>query len=190
MNAADFDLYRSRYPEMTYDNMIDWHSRLWTDHKDQTHFDSDATASFFSSLEPGQVVYEIGGWRGELASVIAKDLPVYDRWVNQEICSEARSNSVCNHPGYSAVPIIYSFSGASVFLASHSLEHMSGVEIHNIVTRGIETARFVYIDTPSGQVQGSTSMHIVSDPWIYITPILSDWNLLGQTQTAKWFEKP
>jgi len=191
MRIEHCDVYRDFYPSMSRREKVDWHSRLWREHEDQSHFNGDAVAEFFDGIGHPLSVVEVGGWRGECAEFIISEFP--DKiwfWRNHELCVEARGASVCSHGQYKALAPPARYSGADVAVFSHVLEHMSEVEIVATVTEAMKHVNFIYVDGPEAcRAQGSTSFHVVDDWLVIARPLLDQWGLAGSSGNAKWYAR-
>lgn len=168
MTSEEFDQYRDEYPTMTDRSMSEWHSRLYRDHPDQSHFNSAALMWFLGEVNPVNVV-EIGGWDGEAAALGLETNPGIVSWENYEVCQEAVAASVCHDPRYSSfpVPVYFATRLADTLVASHSLEHMSDEQVEKLIST--TDAKNVYVDAPlkpEGEDWGGTTcLHCLRMGW-------------------------
>ena len=190
MNAEDCNEYREKYPDMSDEQLVAWHSRLWREHRKQKHFNSDAIQRFFAGIKRDCYVTEIGGWDGEMAkSMLAKHDNILT-WDNYEICEEARENSVCSDDRYVARHPDDFCCRADVLVASHVLEHMSADEIVLALRFMLKRAKHFYVDVPAAhELKDSTSFHIVGDAMEVVLPMLVGWEEVGVIGTARGYRR-
>lgn len=168
MIAQEFDDYREHYGKMSTVEMMGWHSRLYKDHPNQSHFNKDALLEFFSEMVDPISVFEIGGWNGEAAAVVLSAFPSIKWWTNFEVCSEAASDSVCQDGRYMVVKLpTYTARAVHTLVLSHSLEHMNDAQVKRLIET-TECAN-VYVDcpiTPTGETwDGTTCFHCLQMGW-------------------------
>jgi hypothetical protein len=125
MMTFDFERWRREYPTSSFaDQQVAWDA-LAAEYPEQVFWHGPVVARW---VREGDVVVELGGWRGELADwVIPRSKPL--AWVNYDICPSAVKGAVCAWPEYRAVllggwPWEVDLGKGNVFVATHVIEHM------------------------------------------------------------------
>ena len=187
MNVADFDAWRERYDDMTYEEMADFYDAVETDHPLQKAFNADAFHRFlgYTIKALGRIdVLEIGGWKGELAKEMLEKLGAIGDWCNVEICWRAVEKSVVV-PKYVAMkPVDFPWNiqlpNADVFVAAHFIEHIKEREFELLLgdLSVSDTVRYIGIQAPipeSGEGvdwTGYHGTHILEIGWEQVSTLL------------------
>mgnify|MGYP001417850576 FL=1 len=184
MKIVDFDSWRKRYDEMTFDEHAEFYRRLHGDHPDQQHFSVESAHSFFGCIDGAKSVIELGGYDGGLASACLSEHPEILSWTNFDLDTAA---SLCDDPRYSAITLTTQFwearpplSDNEIFVASHVIEHLSDDDFLSLLSN-VSWASAIYFDAPIDQSvrsewDGSTAAHKLSLSWDDIDGLVS---LLG-----------
>ena len=167
MNVADFDAWRERYDEMTYQEMKDFYNRVEMEHPLQQAYNAEAFGRFLDHVLERDfpiTVLEIGGWKGELAQIMLDksdyDPPIFaiEKWYNYEICRNAIEKSVLSDQRYK--PVIpdnfvwnIDLPKADVLIASHFVEHIKWWELVALIHNLPETIRFIGLQAPLGELE-------------------------------------
>lgn len=187
MNIAAFDQWRAEYDTLTYQEQVKFYNQVEKDHPVQNSFRNNLPAwlSFFAYVA-GRLgkprVMELGGWHGELASIILSSYPVIDSWTNYEISQEAVNKTVCGDSRYQAiVPNDYAWNiklpDCDVFVASHTLEHIRARKLERLLDNLPATINYLAIEIPlpeSGPVDwgGYHGSHILELNWAEVEALL------------------
>jgi hypothetical protein len=176
MNIADFDAWRERYDEMTYEDMKEFYNLVEIDHPLQQAYDANAFSRFLdraiASIGPVSVL-EVGGWKGELAQKMLVK-PGIVEWRNLEICERAVQKSVFSSPRYEAViPDDFAWKvalpKADVLVASHFIEHVKWREFAALMSSLPGEFRFVGLQAPIQETEtdwtGYHGTHILEVGW-------------------------
>lgn len=150
-----FNRFRKEYDSMSFDELKSFYNFLYSYFPMQRHFNFDRVLMFFnfcSSSLRKLIVFELGGWDGELACKMIAMIPEIVRWDNYEICDNALKYS--NHKDSKYYPIDlnkpvqeYEFEEEyNVGIFSHVLEHMKYHEIEKLFNK--LNLQYVYIDCP------------------------------------------
>ena len=141
----DFDEWRANYDTMTHRDHVLVASRLWNLYPVQRHFDEVAVSVFLDDVGAHHVV-EIGGYDGELASLVLPHHPEIVEWANIELCIEARQHTVCHDERY-WTDATWERGVADALIMSHSAEHMRWAEVQAFLTPP-RAASAVYLVMP------------------------------------------
>ena len=176
----DWNAYRASYDSMTYDQVADYHERVWDIHPDQRHYSREHMDTFFDSLGPVRVV-EVGGWRGEAAAQILDRYPVM-AWDNYEICRGAVQSPVLTDDRYRAIhptdwPWHIPIVGYDVAVLAHLIEHIRATQLRFLIewlaAGGI---RHIYVEAPLREVgrswRGQSSAHVLEIGWPEVVELL------------------
>jgi hypothetical protein len=173
INEAVFNEWRENYEHKTYQDHLAIHRWLLDQYPDQNH--SGPLAGMIVKDLEGQTkstrVLELGGWNGQLAKDVLKDISSIEEWDNYEICPDIEEVTVCEDQRYH-VEVLPDFiwdltldlTKYDIFIASHVIEHMSFAqfkrlmdEIHHI------PVLFFNIPFPTkyGSWKNSSSLHVL-----------------------------
>lgn len=194
MTAEEFDQYRDAYPKMPAHELSEWHSRLYREYPDQSHFNGGALLMFFSGIAADDVI-EIGGWDGAAARIVLMANPEIKLWKNYEVCREAVEDTICTSERYHAkAEAAYEAVGADTLVLSHVIEHMSDGQAMALLS-GTD-ADHLYIDAPLGDRQskwgGTTCFHLLEFGWNDLDRFVRDQKFkLKGTRGAetKWYTR-
>jgi len=191
VNVADFDAWRERYDEMTYQEMKDFYNRVEMEHPLQQAFNAEAFSRFLAyvinAIGPIAVL-EIGGWKGELAHRILSKTGVI-KWHNYEICESAVRQTISLSPHISPTewyrPIVpgdfvwnITLPEASVLVASHFIEHIKQRELAILIGNLPDTIQFVGLQAPIPEFgydidwAGYHGTHILEVGWKQVSDLL------------------
>jgi hypothetical protein len=168
VTIEEFDQYRLEYDTIAPHRLTEWHSRLFADYPDQSHYNGGAMLHFFEGID-ARMVAEIGGWDGAAAKLVLLANPEIEVWVNYEVCAEAANASVCADGRYWAIPeAMYRISPSiDTVVASHCLEHMNDAQVETFIST-LHAAN-LYIDAPlsdDGETWiGTTCFHCLNMGW-------------------------
>lgn len=187
MEIADFDRWREQYDEMSYTQQLIFYDQVENDHPRQSSFDLEAWRRFFAYIDGVLVgayrIIEIGGWKGEMANEIIDHYPAIDEWINYEISREARSKTVCLSPRYRVIVLndyIWNIPlpGASVFVASHMIEHIREWQLIKLLDNLPDNVQFIGLEAPINESDisrdwaGYHGSHILEVGWQQIIDYL------------------
>ena len=164
----NFDAWREGYDGMTWPDHVETYSKLHALYPVQQHFDSRACGQFLDIMRPHSV-WEIGGWDGELASIVLGTRPWIDRWENVDVCREVVATPICRDPRYSARLGPQLLTG-DVLVMSHVAEHMRWDELRFLFGR-IPAVKAVYLASPlpldgsNPDWRGYPGPHILEAGW-------------------------
>lgn len=143
--SFDFDAWREGYDAMTWSDHVATYSELHRLYPIQRHFDATACGEFLDLIKPPRVM-EIGGWDGELASLVLPSRPFIRYWQNADACPEVVAGPVCTDPRYCARIGPAILGGFDALVMSHVAEHMRWEELRFTITRARVNA--VYLASP------------------------------------------
>jgi hypothetical protein len=178
ISVADLDAWRDAYPTATYLEQQAFHSRIWEANPDQNHFDIEQARLAIEHVNPS-IVVELGGWDGALAALMLALFPI-KQWTNHELCAEAASVGVGQHPRYS-VAVLNDFYWChdwrcDLFVASHVIEHLTTEDLDKTIAATDTPA--IYLDAPllddPTPWTGTTTTHILQLGWEGVTALLDD----------------
>lgn len=160
-----FNNWRANYDVTTYEEQQSFYDVISEPFPFQQQFSPESVKEFFRivarKLDSFSVV-ELGGWRGELASLML-DIGINYQirfWRNYEICQRAVKQTFCRSRRYSAIvprkpfwELEHQKDYYEVFVASHVLEHIKKREVTLLLEclQKIESLRFLYLDIPIPQ---------------------------------------
>ena len=191
--SSFFDRYRRDYAAMSFVEHQHLYRIIERAYPDQTHYDEQAVAAFFTELLAADVVpsvLEIGGWKGELANAMLTQFRDIRSWHNIEICAEAIEKTVCHDQWarytcdtgtdffWNEKPTWIQIFNTLVL--SHVVEHMrlqdfAGTIAH-CASNGID---YIYLDVPHitedshKTWRGWTNTHVLEGGWNDIEGILA-----------------
>lgn len=181
----DWDAYRAAYPRMTYPEVVAFHERVWADYPDQEYCSRDLLVRFFLGVPEGSGVVELGGWRGEMASMILAMRPDLWDWCNLEICADAVVRPVTDDPRYRPVhprrwPWELPPERHEVAVLAHVIEHISELQFRQLVPWLVASeVRHVYVEAPLHDARRSwrhsTSAHVLELGWNVILPFFAEY---------------
>jgi hypothetical protein len=170
------DQWRADYEAMDPAAQRAFHSQVYKEFPDQSHFSAAPLARAIEMYKPATVV-EIGGWDGEAAVTMLERFSFLTRWRNYEVCAEA---VVHGHswPGYEAInPAGWYWDEtheADMFVGVHVIEHLRARDLEAAVRA--TTARVVYFEAPllAGPTDwtGFSALHILEVGWAGVTDIM------------------
>lgn len=148
----DWDAWRSTRASTTPTIERDFYSEVYAHHPVQQHFDSFLVGEAVDDLRPRTVV-ELGGWDGELATLMLDQSPYIEHWTLAEICTEAAEQArQRNHPRLEVAELNGWFweQGwhADLFVASHAIEHLTTEDLAK--TFACLDVEAMYLDAPIG----------------------------------------
>ncbi len=127
-----------------------------------------AAKRFFDATNGlGLQVLELGGWDGELASLILPEHQNIHWWSNYEI---APVDTVCHNRQYhhrEQSILDDSPDGYDVFIASHSLEHLSDEHAKRVLDIAVE-CDWIYLDIPTPTRPWGLASHKMNMGWAEI----------------------
>lgn len=133
-----FNEWRIGYDTMEYDEHVSFYRDICDMYPSQRYFDIDFALTYLPRKSHTTVV-EVGGWDGELASLVLKGRKGISSWENYEIAPQVVSNPVCTDKRYKAIlpnDFVWNTANqANVLFMSHSLEHMKIAEFRKLVER-------------------------------------------------------
>jgi hypothetical protein len=177
--ARDWDAWRNAYPDLTYAEQQAFHTGIYEQYPVQRHYDPDLVATAIKDTMPHTVV-ELGGWDGELAKQMLDRYPFIEWWINVEICKEASKAGEGRHPRYTAADLNdwyweYGPWEADLFIASHTIEHLSYPHLRQVIEA--TDAQALFLDAPledhALNWRGFTGTHILPVGWTQITKLLN-----------------
>lgn len=184
MNVADFDAWRKRYNDMTYQDMKDFYNAVEIDHPLQQAYDAHVISQFLDNAiaSVGAItVLEIGGWKGELAKQMLIK-PNILKWFNFEICERAVAQSVITSKKYHAfIPDDFvwniSLPCANVFVAAHFVEHIRWRELEELFANlPPDEIQFIGLQAPIQETEinwiGYHGSHILEVGWKRVSACL------------------
>lgn len=179
----DFDTWRHSYDSMSYEDHRKAYSELWDLYPVQQHFDAAACSEFLDRARPVNVL-EVGGWNGELASLVLPTHPSIEGWLNAEICDEAVDATVCfDHRYHAVVPDkfiweIVAPTDYDTLVMSHSAEHMRWDQLRALFAAVKPSAVYLAMPLPEDgdnpDWKGYDGTHILEVGWNTINEVLGD----------------
>lgn len=180
--TIDWDTWRRDYDAMSWDEQVDFYTKVGRLRPDQRFFTAPQVAAFlataYAALRKPVKVIEIGGWKGELASMVGRDAMVGE-WLNVEVLKEAEKVDL--GPWYRAwVPSDYIWrvgvpTGYDALVMSHTIEHMRGDELRQIIEQF--DGSWVYLEAPlqdGGHWDGYGGTHILELGWPQVDELLAE----------------
>lgn len=129
----NFNEWRQRYDQMTFEQQQDYHDYLEGLYPDQAHYNLEAAKKVFDWLKPHSVI-EAGTWKA------------------YELCPAAIAKTVCNDERF-AYQQITRFDWwnkqplvCDLFLATHFIEHLSFDHLQELI-KAI-SAKHIYFEAP------------------------------------------
>ena len=159
MDPSDFDRWRERYDEMTYEDHKGFAQAVVKQYPNQKHWDRDWVMTFFKWVA-GKIgpegftrVLEIGGYDGGLARHVMNGNGQIVWWTNVEMVTVPR---VCKDIRYEVVvpqTWIWEDAGAkawkySTLVLSHVLEHLRFRDVAKLVEMVATKCNWIYVDAP------------------------------------------
>lgn len=185
----DWNTWRKRYSVMTTEEQKKFHNDVEIVYPDQKHFIQERAIEFFNMLctkEEEVNVFEAGGWKGDLASIILCRHQNIKSWLNIELCENAVDKSVCKDKRYEAVvPIYFKWwehikITANVFIATHFIEHLSNEDLKNLLST--ISSDYIYLEAPikqhGQQWDNDGSTHILTIGWDDIYKLLPEYDIV------------
>lgn len=182
-----FDSWREAFPYLTYKAHQSFYTDFGKAFPDQKKYDALAVSTFFSHVLTTHdtfEVWELGGWRGEMANQMLPDFPQIRAWMNTEICPWAFHNGICQDKRYIgflpdtwAWMTRFSPNEDSVVVLSHVIEHLTKSQLL-LLLNYIQQAPWLYIQTPDAMGDegrdwtGTWATHILECGWDEVTNIL------------------
>ena len=180
--AIDWDQWRKAYPTLSYQDQKAFHELIWEQYPLQNCWHQHLLNRAIEKVQPYTVV-ELGGWDGAAAAVMLSQHPVIQRWTNVEICEPAAQHGQDRSKRYEA-PILDGFYWehgpwhADLFVASHSIEHLSAHHLERTIAT--TQAKAIYLDAPLEDEPtdwtGYVGSHILEIGWQGVYQILRDNN--------------
>lgn len=167
--SIDFNRWRDDYQQMSYEEQVEFYNEVARRWPEQIDFHFPSWGRFFAyvHLELGPFsVFEIGGWKGELAQAVFEAIPdviahsvihggarQVPTWVNFEISEEALTETVVIDPRYRAsVPPDFAWNvplpNMDVFIASHTIEHITEENFVALLNNLPDTIVFIGLESP------------------------------------------
>jgi hypothetical protein len=182
MQAAEFDLWRDRYAEMTFAEHAEFYRRLHADHPDQKHFCGPDALAFFDAIPSERlIVAELGGYDGALADLCLKSHRKIASWDNFDI---AAPDSTVGRGRYYSSPLDVQFWETGIpfewdtFVASHVIEHLSRPHLEALLDY-VAAADWIYLDAPleadrGRDWRGETCAHALNLSWAEVDALVCD----------------
>lgn len=188
MTPGDFDTWRADYDKMTVAQHKAWLSAIWTEYPVQEgwRLDEGGWSAFFDLVlerEDQVRVVEIGGWDGGLATWA---LDRYERvkwWTNIDLCWEALYSSPMLERYAVYCPDCFPWEMPALFLgevylASHTIEHMSFEHLTALLEKIPDSARYLAFTSPlpSNGVPdwtGYLGTHVLEASWPMVVGLAS-----------------
>lgn len=182
MEPAHFNLWRANYDRMSYQDQMAFYDLVEAEHSNQNSFNPEAWEAFFEWLPLEKIiVFELGGWHGEMAAHLLPAFPKITRWVNWEISRAAVNGTVCDDSRYEAeVPIAFAWllplPAHNVFVASHTLEHIRLYQAYQLfkeLPEGVYIGLEVPVSDDIPNWDGYHGSHIIEGGWLDIAAIVN-----------------
>ena len=201
--SIDFDWWRRNYDRLSYDQHVEFYRKVAEAYPDQQHYNEPAIREFLDGSKGS--VFELGGWKGELAASVLPDFPGIPKWLNVEIAPQAITENVCADPRYSViVPDAFlwnsdlDLSPYRTCVASHVIEHMKRADIARLLGR-LSSVERLYVDAPvprqGSKWMGGESSHIIEIGWDALDTLIESYGFskIGEAEgkwgPAYWFER-
>lgn len=174
MTAADFDAWRAAYPTMSFADHQDYGLRLAAEYPDQFSVSIVDLALYLSKRRQPLRVIEVGGWKGEVASLVLCSRIKVESWTNYEIvpltprCEDPRYQHCTLKDWVWNTPVS---RDATTAVLSHVIEHLSREHVECMVDWvGRTSVKYVYVEapiTPEGRADwtGCLGTHILDVGW-------------------------
>ncbi len=150
----------------------------------QAHFDGAAALGF--DVWDGAQVCEVGGWDGQLASLVLSANPSTLDWVNHEVCREAALGHGIDDPRYRVQCDGWvwdqDLSGSDVLVASHSLEHMTEAHLRTLLAATAHM-RAAFIQVPNDMMPGPCASHILGISVQELADVVSGYGWMLQSSS-------
>lgn len=204
MKPGDFDLWRARYLEATYDEHREFYRQIATAYPEQRYFNLEAAREFMLSAGPTRVL-ELGGWKGELAAAILPEWQRIVEWLNIEIAPQAVTESACRDWRYTVdVPDSFiwdlprDWGRFDTFVASHVLEHLVYADVVKVLQM-IHGVEWIYVDAPlppgGSMWGGGESTHILEIGWTRLGDLIESYGYRevdrrpGHDGEIRWYRR-
>lgn len=148
MTTLDWDAWRLAYDSLSFAEQQHFYQLVAEYHPEQNSFQVQVVYDAFDKIAGSDLrVVEMGGWDGLLAALMLGRGDVAS-WVNYDL---VQIQQRCAHPGYEyRVLEGYLWDqgpiSADVFLASHTIEHITGAQLEQLVAQ-LDVA-YVYLESP------------------------------------------
>lgn len=177
--TIDCDAWRAGYDDQTPEDARAFHSAVYAEFPNQSHFSSKPLSDAVHQVRPKTVV-EVGGWDGEAAGECLASADFIESWINVEVCPEAAAAPATKDRRY--IPLcpdgwwFWSRTwSADLFVAVHVIEHLKARHLEAAVEA--VNAPFVYFEAPlmDGPTEwaGSSALHILEVGWHGVTEIMA-----------------
>lgn len=176
----DFDLWRSEYDTMTYQQQQDFYNEAFKVYPAQASFNLERAFEFLDQTSRGRIT-EIGGWDGQLAYSCLERYPDIASWVNIEISQDAAASTVVTDPRYSYyIPNGFAWDTmritGDIFLATHFIEHIKFADLKKLMGR--VATEWVYFESPllfpGWGWGGDGDNHILEVEWPAVRDLMTD----------------
>lgn len=180
-----FDKWRELYSVLTDQEQKQFYNDLEKKYPTQKCFTIEPYREFFKEVD-NVVVAEFGGWKGELSKELMDEFKNIIMWTNFELCENAIAKTVNTNKGYYAVmPNNFRWFKekreftCDVFIASHSIEHISDSDFLDLVIH-LKGIKYIIFEAPIKNTEnnwkGYLGTHILTLGWDSIKKIMHDLN--------------
>lgn len=182
-NKNVFNRWRELYDDLSDAEQLQFCNELADKYPSQKAFKKENYNWLFARF-PNRSVYEVGGWKGELAKYCLENHPIAD-WLNFEFCQKAADQSVVDDPRFRVVvPHKFRWFKDSIkivpdiFLSSHMIEHLSDDDCMALLDhfRGTPIILLEAPIKPEGQTWNNfLGTHKLNMGWDEIEMVLGLW---------------
>lgn len=170
-----FNKWRELYDDLSGDEQLEFCNDLEGKYPSQVCFTKDFYKEIFKK-HPVSKVFEVGGWKGELAKYCINNKLYNNIWFNAEVCTNAvqkgfKHNLYWPHsPNFNWFKEDFNaFYPYSLFLSSHTIEHLSDNDFVQLLDNVISHFYYVALEAPlkdKGQTWNNyLGTHILKIGW-------------------------
>lgn len=171
-----FNTWRALYNDLTHEENIQFGNDIEERYPTQTSFNFGAVSSVLEEMNKPSV-FEIGGWKGELAYKCFKQ-ELVSKWHNVDMCKAAVDKTL---PELSTLPYTAKFPDsfdwftkdfvkptADIVISCHTIEHLSDEHLKQLITY-LSIYPMILIEAPIEEGQsdwaGYQGTHILKMGW-------------------------
>jgi len=178
----EMNSWRHNYDLLTYKQQQEFGSDLWKRYPNQSYFNLKAIRSYLSDINESMMVFEFGGWDGDLANKMLSENLRIKLWHNYDIVPELKEHTVCYDERYNCIiPNDFVWKTTisdefNMFISTHAIEHIKLSNFKELAEKVISRCDWAILDIPlkgNGiNWDGTGSSHIFEGGWSDVKEIM------------------
>ena len=188
--GAIFNRWRKNYDTATDTEMIDFYNDMYGKYPHQGSYHLDSVKRFLKGIDEA-IVFEFGGWKGDLAKAALPTAPNVSCWHNYDCCHRAIDAARVLDQRYEGHPAKFHVWDEmhdvyNTLIAAHAIEHIKEKHLRALL-KALPDLTEVYFDAPLGEHfiglnwDNYEGTHIYEHGWLQVLTLMKEY---GFTQVG------